>query len=241
MPTFYGQPSKFETSNKKISKYGVLAYILTFTLIGMTIPWIFRISGLTLASKYLLSALLFGVILFIDSQIRHEKSILLKFHSGLLGESIIANILSELSTEYHVFEDIHIPGHKENIDFVVVGPTGIHTIEVKNDKNLGNLGFNGDELTAYGKTLRSDYIRQAMKEAVSLQGYLLEKGLKDVSVNPILVFSHRTAKVTFGILPKKGVHVIGYKWLIKMITTEPLTYSDPKVIKIIKDTYSRKI
>lgn len=240
MPTFYGQPSRFETSNKKISKYGVLAYIITFTLIGMALPWIFRVSVLTLASKYLLSSFLFGILLFIDSQIRNEKSILLRFHSGLIGESFIANILSELSPEHHVFEDIHVPGHKENIDFVIVGPTGIHTIEVKNDKGLGKLGFNGDELTANGKTLRSDYIRQAMKEAVSLHGYLLEKGLKDVPVNPILVFSHRTAKVTFGILPKKGVHVIGYKWLIKMITTEPLTYSDPRVIEVLIKTYNCK-
>ena len=143
----------------------------------------------------------------------------------------------QLSPEYYVFQDVHIPGHKENIDYVVVGPTGIHAIEVKNNKGIGKLGFNGDELTEHSKPFKSDFLRQSMREATSLNEYLIQNGLKNVFVNPILVFSHRTAKVTFGILPKKNVHVIGYKWLIKMITTEPLTYSDPRIIEVLKKTY----
>lgn len=238
MSNFYGQPSRFETANKKISKYGIFAYLVIITIIAVTLPWILTIGDYSNASKYLLLGFLTGALLFIDSQIRREKSILLRFRSGLIGESQIGIILRQLSPEYYVFQDFHIPGHKENIDFVVVGPTGIHAIEVKNDKALGILGFNGDELTAYGKPLRSDYIRQTMSEATYLNKYLVDNGLQNVFVHPILVFSHRTAKVTFGILPKKNVHVIGYKWLIKMIATEPVTYSDPKVIEVLKKTYN---
>lgn len=240
MPTFYGHPSKFETDNKKISKYGVLIYIVMFTGIAVALPWIWTIGTYSITIKYLLVTFLFGALLFIDSQIRHEKSILLRFHSGLIGESQIGIILTQLSPEYYVFQDVHIPGHKENIDYVVVGPTGIHAIEVKNNKGIGILGFNGHELTEHGKPFKSDFLRQTMREATSLNEYLIQNGLKDVFVNPILVFSHRTAKVTFGILPKKNVHVIGYKWLVKMITTEPLTYSDPRVIEVLKNTYSKE-
>lgn len=237
MSNFYGEPSRFLTANKKISKYGILVYLVIFVVIGLALPWIWTIEAYSTSSKYLLLGFLTGALLFIDSQIRHEKSILLRFHSGLIGESQIGIILMQLSSDYHVFQDVHLPGYKENIDFVVVGPTGIHAIEVKNDKALGILGFNGDELTSYGKPLRSDYIRQTMREATTLNKYLVESGLQNVFVHPILVFSHRTVKVTFGILPKKNVHVIGFKWLIKMITTEPLAYSDPKVIEVLKNTY----
>lgn len=237
MPNYYGHPSRFETANKRISKFGILAYLVILAAIAAVLPWIMTTGVYSTTSKYLLLGFLTGALLFIDSQIRHEKSILLRFHSGLIGESQIGIILSQLSHQYYIFQDVHIPGHKENIDYVVVGPTGIHAIEVKNDKRLGKIGFNGDELTAYGKPLRSDYIRQTMREATSLNNYLIQIGLKDVFINPILVFSHRTAKVTFGILPKKKVHVIGYKWLIKMITTEPKTYVDPRVIEVLKNTY----
>jgi hypothetical protein len=191
-------------------------------------------------SKFVLLTLLLGSLLFIDSQIRYERSILLRFHSGLMGERHIGIELMKLNSEYHVFQDIHVPGHKENIDYVVVGPTGIHAIEVKNDKGLGKLGFNGDELTACSKPLRNDHILQTMREATSLHEYLIQNRLKNVFVNPILVFSHRSTKVTFGILPKKNVHVIGYKWLIKMITTEPMNLPDSRVIEVLKNTYSNK-
>lgn len=240
MPNFYGHPSRFLTANKTISKYGIIAYLVIFVVIGITLPWIWTIGTYSISSKYFLLTFLIITLLFIDSQIRHEKSILLRFHSGLIGESQIGIILSQLSPEYYAFQDVHIPGHKENIDYVVVGPTGIHAIEVKNIKGIGILGFNGDELTDHDKPFKSDFLRQTMREATSLNEYLIQNGLKDVFVNPILVFSHRTAKVTFGILPKKGVHVIGYKWLIKMITTEPLTYSDPKVIELLKNTYPKE-
>jgi len=138
--------------------------------------------------------------------------------------------------KHTVFQDIHIPGKKENIDFVVVGPTGIHAIEVKN--HHGKVEFNGDDLTLNNKLFEKDFLFQAMREATSIHDYLVKNDVKNAFVIPILVFSHRLAIVRFGIQPVKNVRVIQYRWLIKMITSEPRSYPDQQTVDILKATYT---
>lgn len=55
---------------------------------------------------------------------------------GILGEKIVAFILSSLSNDYYVFNDVYVEvgGHNTQIDHVVVSPFGIFVIETKNYK-----------------------------------------------------------------------------------------------------------
>ena len=53
------------------------------------------------------------------------------FVLGWFGEKRIGNILSKLPDMYHVFYDVKLHERKGNIDYVVIGPPGIFTIEVK--------------------------------------------------------------------------------------------------------------
>jgi hypothetical protein len=168
---------------------------------------------------------------------RKEESLMYKFRSGIIGEKLIGDELKKLDANYTIFEDVRIPGKKENIDFVVVGPTGIHAIEVKN--HHGTVGFNGDELTLNQKPFEKDFLHQAMREATTLHDYFITSGISSAFVIPILVFSHRFAVVRFGIQPIKNVRVIQYRWLNKMITSEPRSYPDQRVIELIKKTYTQ--
>ena len=236
MASIYGQPSRYLKANKTISKYGAFAYLLYFTVIIGIIIWRLSIASFSLPTVFAIT-LVFGPLLLItDSLMRKEESLMYKFRSGIIGEKLIGDELKKLDANYTVFQDVHVPGKKENIDFVVVGPTGIFAIEVKN--HHGKVGFNGDELTLNDKSLEKDFLRQTMREATSLHDYLVSSGVTNAFVTPIIVFSHRFAVVRFGIQPIKNVRVIQYRWLLKMITSEPRSYPDQRVIDVIKSTYS---
>jgi len=235
MATVYGQSSRYLNANKTISKYGALAYLIYFTVIIGIVIWRLSIASFSLPAVFAIT-LVFGPLLLVtDSLMRKEESLMYKFRSGIIGEKLIGDELKKLDANYTIFEDVHVPGKKENIDFVVVGPTGIHAIEVKN--HHGAVGFNGDELTLNQKPFEKDFLRQAIREATTLHDYLISSGISNSFVVPILVFSHRFAVVRFGIQPIKNVRVIQYRWLIKMITSEPRSYPDQRVVELIKNTY----
>lgn len=235
MATIYGHPSRYLNVNKTISKFGAFAYLIYFSIIIGIVIWRLSIASFSLPAIFTM-ALVFGPILLVtDSLMRKEESLMYKFRSGIVGEKLIGDELMKLDAGYTVFQDVHVPGKKENIDFVVVGPTGIHAIEVKN--HHGTVGFNGDELLLNQKSFEKDFLRQTMREATSLHDYLATSSITNAFVIPIIVFSHRFAIVRFGIQPIKNVRVIQYKWLIKMITSEPRSYPDQRVIDLLKAVY----
>lgn len=236
MATIYGRPSRYLNANKTISKYGALAYLIYFTIITGIVIWRLSITSFSLPAVFAITFVFGPLLLITDSLMRKEESLMYKFRSGIIGEKLIGDELKKLDANYTVFQDVHAPGKKENIDFVVVGPTGIFAIEVKN--HHGKVGFNGDELTLNDKSLEKDFLRQTMREATSLHDYLVSSGVTNTFVTPIIVFSHRFAVVRFGIQPIKNVRVIQYRWLLKMITSEPRTYPDQRVVDVIKSTYS---
>lgn len=236
MAIIYGHPSRYLNANRTISKYGAFAYLLHFTVIIGIVIWRLSIASFSLPAVFAIT-LVFGPLLLItDSLMRKEESLMYKFRSGIIGEKLIGDELKKLDANYTVFQDVHVPSKKENIDFVVMGPTGIFAIEVKN--HHGKVGFNGDELTLNDKSLEKDFLRQTMREATSLHDYLVSSGVTNAFVTPIIVFSHRFAVVRFGIQPIKNVRVIQYRWLLKMITSEPRSYPDQRVVDLIKSTYS---
>lgn len=239
MATIYGHPSRYLNANKTISKYGALAYLIYFTIIIGIVIWRLSIASFSLPAVFAIT-LVFGPLLLVtDSLMRKEESLMYKFRSGIVGEKLISDELKKLDANYTIFQDVHVPGKKENIDFVVIGPTGIHAIEVKN--HHGTVGFTGDELSLNGKSFEKDFLWQTMREATSLHDYLISTGISNAFVIPIICFSHRFAIVRFGIQPIKNVRVIQYRWLIKMITSEPRSYPDQRIVELIKNTYTSTI
>lgn len=79
---------------------------------------------------------------------------------GSEAESIVGKSLSQLTVEHKVIEDLNT-GHG-NIDYIVIGPTGILTIEVKATK--GNIRYSNEQLIINGMPLEKDYLGQAEAE-----------------------------------------------------------------------------
>lgn len=72
------------------------------------------------------------------------------WRAGYTGEAMVANLLENLSDEFHVFHDVRHRDLAGNIDHLVVGPTGVFVLETKN--------WRGHVEYAPDKTLRCDGI-----------------------------------------------------------------------------------
>lgn len=139
-----------------------------------------------------------------------------KFKRGRFGEYDIFDELVKLSDDHMVFQGVKLPGHQDNIDFVVVGPTGFFTFEVKS--HVGKVTFNGDDLLRNGWRFREkNILKQAMDEAMDLHTYLKKRMNKEFFIVPTLVFSSKWTSVRFGFNKRKGVYVIQKRFLNELI------------------------
>jgi hypothetical protein len=132
--------------------------------------------------------------------------ILNRFIQGDLGEQSIKRILEKLPQNYYCLSDF-VKEEKGNIDHIVVGESGIWTIEVKN-KSGGAI--------IHDKYLDKD-LRQAFAEAKELESILVQLGYA-IPVTPVLVFANKKTRLNFGMRPINGVYVIGKSWLEELLT-----------------------
>jgi hypothetical protein len=152
------------------------------------------------------------------------------YFRGGSGEDLIAKELFKLPETYCVFRSVHVNNNRSDIDFVVLGPKGILTIEVKS--HSGQITFNGHQLLKNNLLItEKDILKQAKQEAGSLAEYLRSYGF-DGYIKPIIVFSHWRAKVAFGLRPvDKIVYVVQKFWLIKLIYSLPdVSYRVPQSV-----------
>lgn len=137
------------------------------------------------------------------------------YFRGRKGESIILEELRKLPDEFRVFCDVKIQ-HPYNIDFLVAGPTGIFTIEVKS--HFGEIGYENGRITIDSLVPKEkDFLRQAKGEAGSVADYLKEKLPKDSWISPVLVFSNPKTTLHFGLKPVDDVFVVGRGFLQELL------------------------
>ncbi len=91
----------------------------------------------------------FVVIMF---KLKRQRGILL---SGAQGEKKVLELLSRLPKDFYVITDVElIIGHKTaQIDYIIIGPTGVFVIEAKNLKGKIS-GSAGDEMLTKTKHLK---------------------------------------------------------------------------------------
>lgn len=141
------------------------------------------------------------------------------FASGLIGEDDVAEELKKLPKNFIVKNDFSTGCG--NIDKIVIGTTGIWTLEVKSYK--GNIVPTKHDLG------------QAYAEAKTLQVLVKSKLNLYINVQPVLVFSNKYAKVRFGLNKQSGVYVIQKAWLTKLITETHIQDLDNTDMQKIKD------
>lgn len=194
---------------------GLRLLIVIILDVILFIPVILGLSSqLYLSFPVLYSAILIGfslVTIYLFNQLDT------RFLKGLEGEGNISLILKQLPAEYYRFHDV-VLGNKGNIDFVIIGPTGIWSIEVKNKK--GTVTTDGQNLIHNGYISHTMTLKQPYAESKSLEQLFYKKTGKIYPVIPILVFPTNQVKLRFGEKPIRGVYVVGGNWINKIITTK---------------------
>jgi hypothetical protein len=159
---------------------------------------------------------------------------------GSVGEAWVRGELKKLpKKEYLHIADFH-KNRKGNADFVVIGPTGIYTIEVKNTKK-GLITSHNDNLCINGSLFEGkDPLKQSYAEAMEIQNYLRDSLNIYSPVTPVLVFANPKVKMTFGREKQRGVFVIGINWVNKIILEENRDEKlTPEVCNKIKENMNK--
>jgi len=168
-------------------------------------------------SKSIIIALSIGFLtLLLKAILRLADKKSLAYRAGRKGENSIYFTLKTLPDNFTVFQNVIIPDKNENIDFIVLGPTGLFTVEVKNYN--GEITFSKGALLHNGKPFEKDIVHQSTRQWQAINSYFKDKIGKDIFVQPIIVFSHN-AKLHFGMKQVvKNIVVIQKEWLIRAIT-----------------------
>lgn len=210
---------------------GILLFI--GFLYYLFVRWSFHVEGWF---QILLTVLIFFTLITLFKKYYWRLD---NFTSGILGESDVGDVLlDDLPEEYIHLCDVNLMG-KGNIDYVLIGPTGIWTIEVKS--HAGYVDFDGTELIRKGELFEKDFLKQAWAEAFSVRDVLKQKTGETYFVQPVIAFSNPRAKMKFGFNKIKGVYVINRKWLSNLILKEKGTLKVEEIDKIadIIDDYKR--
>ena len=141
-------------------------------------PWGYSVVAVTVSA--------FGVwkLYKIRNQIKQLKL-------GRDGERAVGQFLESLRQDgYKVFHDI--VGDGFNVDHVVIGPTGIYSIETKTfsksvDKN-SKIVFDGSKITKDGFELDRDPVIQAKAQAKWLSELLESSTNRKIQVQPVVLF-----------------------------------------------------
>jgi hypothetical protein len=216
-------------AEKRIS-YAADGIFLTYVVfIALLTFWVYiAVFHFPLVGATIVMGLVY-IIFFILKKPTEEKLRLARsYRKGLIGEENVRKILQTLPDLYTVFENVVIPPLKSNIDFVIIGPTGIFSVEVKSHK--GHITNDGQQLLLNGAPFKEgDILHQSWGESVRLSDYLLSKNISTPEIQPLLVFSNKYATMRFGKKPVLSVLVIGASWLsdtIQNITSKAKLTSD---------------
>lgn len=121
----------------------------------------------------------------LEAQLREAKM----WNRGSEGERVVAEILeSNLSDEYHVFNDVKFPGRTANIDHLVIGPSGVFVLNTKNWRGIVGWAEDGKTLLWNGEPEHKNSAKAAMADALDVRDKIRALLNRDIFVKPVLVF-----------------------------------------------------
>jgi hypothetical protein len=105
---------------------------------------------------------------------------------GAEGERRTARLLQELPSSYRVLHDLEMPRSKANIDHIVIGPSGVFTVETKSYRT--GVQIKGGRVYGSGRNL-DGVVQQARRQAAAVAA------LAGVSVVPIVCVHRGAVKI----------------------------------------------
>ena len=109
------------------------------------------------------------------------------WRKGAEGEEAVGRVLDGLGASSHALHDLRIPGSRANIDHVLIGPTGVWTVDAKNYTGKIETRRRGTELWVKGRN-RSKLLDQARRQTKVINDALRAAGLGPIPVRPALCF-----------------------------------------------------
>ena len=193
--------------------------------------------------KYIISIVI-ALIIIISLMILKRKYGILK--AGFRGEEAAGKILKDLSKKYSIISDVVIEhkGRVAQIDNIILAPSVIFVLEVKNYAGTLNGSINNPDLiqikqTKKGRIEKQVYnpFMQAKNHAVVLRGFLKSNGI-DVPVDYGVFFVRENFRINFN----TGVENVFFfdnckeKLNEKLNIKNHVKYKQKDVIKLIKNS-----
>ena len=138
---------------------------------------------------------------------------------GAVAEESVGGLLETLPNNYSVINDFVTK--KGTIDYIVVGPKGILTVETRIHK--GVVTNDGEKLFRDGDPFEEDLIKQAWAKSYCVRDLIAEKGVCTLSPQPVIVFTDADVQVKGRV---RRVHIIGIKDLHAFLEGLPVWMSE---------------
>ena len=194
MAQTFGEPSRdaAEESLKRSKRLLAVAFvaIAAFGLVaGYACGAAFPISFLSFQWALAIAAILFVLMWLIGiggtrriDEVDRERML---WRKGAVGENLIAGVLEELPDEFVVIHDVF--KRFGNLDHVVIGPTGVYLLEIKNWRGTIKPDSDG-ELLINGKRVDKAVIKNMHEAVMDFQKKLKALAEKDYFVRGLMVF-----------------------------------------------------
>ena len=150
------------------------------------------------------------------------------FFKGARGEEHVADLLAGLPAGYHVFHDF--AAGMSHVDHVVVGPTGIFSVETKSWR--GSVTLEDNEIILNGHLPDRAPVRQAAREAAAVQSALRRAGWTAGEVKPVVCFASDTFSDTQRAVG--GAMVLNAEVAVGWIEAQPKVMSADDVERVAK-------
>lgn len=166
----------------------------------------------------LVSGLMFNAVLFFSSfipfsiagyMLRKQNT----WNIGAQGEESVIRVLQNLDSSFKIVNDVVLPGDRQNIDHIVVGPSGMFVIETKNHNGIIKCDNDdwsrikvGRKNTAYAASIGNPS-KQAKRNAITLRNWLESENIDVGYINAVVVFTNEDVKLDLVRPTVEVVHV----------------------------------
>lgn len=210
---FYNQGSGRSARNLADQRRRKINFALRgmFVLFGMFLLFVVG-GGIQIGLGMIVVAFLFMQVMnYLLAQIKTHRKREKHALRGAEGEDDVADVLSELSNDYIILNDVET-GHGD-IDHVVISKQGaVFVIETK--AHGGKVSFQNGDILINGRTPDKNFIGQVLHNAFVVRDDLKELVGKTVWINAVLCFTN--AFVDYH-APIRGVQVLNKKFLLEYI------------------------
>lgn len=147
------------------------------------------------------------------------------YFKGARGEEHVASVLASLPDVYHVFHDFEAGPH--HVDHVLVGPTGVYSVETKNWR--GRVTVQDGVLALDGHLPSRSPAAQAAAEASAVRTALKSGGAPDVV--PVVCFASDTYD---GAETAEKVFVMNAKAIREWVRSRPDVFTPNELKRLVQ-------